>query len=136
MTIDFFNKSANQYFYPENKSLSYYNIDSLKVVDSKGNRLTTPYQPKQSALNPLEAFYSVTVYPIFIPEQDTAAFRIEQAKDIFIRYNYNTYDTIHLVYKAKRTKCINAYEYIKAYYQGVLLAEDDRPSGLVFKLTH
>ena len=136
LTIDFFDRAANQYFYPEIKTRSPYNIDSLKVIDSKGNRLTTPYQPKQSALNPLEAFYSVDIYPIFIPQQDTAAFRGEQTKDIFIRYNHNTYDTIRLVYKAKKTKCINAFEYLRAYHRGVLLAQGDRPSGLVFKLNH
>lgn len=136
LTIDFFDKAANQYFYPENKSLSPFNIDSLKVIDSRGNRLTTPYQLNQSTLNPVERFYVTSIYPIFIPQQDTAAFRVEQTKDIFIRYNHNTYDTIRLVYKAKKLKCINAFEYLRAYHRGVLLAEGDRPSGLVFKLNH
>ncbi len=136
LTINFFNKAANEYFYPENKNLSPYSLDSLRVTDSKGNLLSTPYQLNSDPVNPLKRFNVVDIYPIFIPQQDAEAYNSEQTKYIFIRYNYTTYDTIRLVYKAERLKCINNYQYINAYYKNTLIAKGERPSGLIFTLNH
>jgi hypothetical protein len=138
LTITFFNTANNEYFYPENTALSPYRIDSLKVRDSRGNLLRTPYQKNSDPINPLKGFYAVDIYPIFIPQDDQAAFEREQTKDIFIRYNYNTFDTIKLVYKAKKEKCANKYEYVKAYYRNKLISESYNSyyQGLLFKLNH
>jgi hypothetical protein len=79
-----------------------------------------------------------SIYPIFIPQDDQATFETEQTKDIFIRYNYNTFDTIKLVYKAKKEKCANKYEYVKAYYRNKLISESYNSyyQNLHFKLNH
>lgn len=138
LTITFFNIANNEYFYPENTNLSPYGIDSLRVRDSQGHLLNTPYQRNSDPANPLKAFYVVGIYPIFIPQEDQAAFDSEQTKYIYIKYNYNTFDTLKLVYKAKKEKCANKYEYLKAYYRNALISEsyNSYSQGLLFKLNH
>lgn len=138
LTITFFNLANNQYFYPENTALSPFKIDSLKVKDSNNKLLRTPYQINSDPRNPLNGIYVVGIYPIFIPSDDLAAFDIEQEKFIYIKYNYNTFDTLRLVYKAKREKCANKYEYLKAYYKDALISEsyNSYSQGLRFTLNH
>lgn len=139
LAITFFNTQNTEYFYPEN-TITYpspFKLDSLRVKDSQGHLLRTPYQLKSDPVNPLKGFYVVDIYPIFIPQDDQAAFESEQTKYIYIKYNYNTFDTLRLVYKAKKEKCINNYEYVKVYYENSLLAERyNYPRGLVFTLYH
>lgn len=139
LTITFFHTDYNEYFYPEN-TITYpspFKLDSLRVTDSQGHLLRTPYQQNSDPANPLKGFYVVDIYPIFIPQDDQAAFDSEQIKYIYIKYNYNTFDTLKLVYRAKKEKCINNYEYVKTYYKNSLLAERyNYPRGLVFTLNH
>lgn len=138
LTITFFNTTNNEYFYPVNTTLSPFNIDSLRVKDSQGHLLTTPFQVNSDPVNPLKGFYVVDIYPIFIPSEDQTAFDSEQTKYIYIKYNYNTFDTLKLVYKAKKEKCANKYEYLKAYYKNALISEsyNSYSQGLLFKLNH
>lgn len=138
LTITFFNTVNNEYFYPENTNLSPYKIDSLRVKDSKGKLLRTPYQLNSDPRNPLFGIYVVDIYPIFIPTDDQAAFDSVQTKYIYIKYNYNTFDTLKLVYKAKKEKCANMYEYLKAYYRNNLIGEtyNSYSQGLLFQLNH
>lgn len=137
LTITFFHIANNEYFYPENTNLSPFNIDSLQVKDSKGNLLRNPSSLDQDPLNPLKRFYMVSIYPIFMPIDDQAAFETEQTKYIYIKYNHNTFDTLKIVFKARKEKCINNFEYVKAYYKNTLLAESyNKPQGLLFKLNH
>ena len=137
LTITFFSIANNEYFYPENLNLSPYKIDSLRVKDSNGKSLNTPHHLDQDPVNPLKRFSVVDIYPIFIPDDDAAAYNSEQTKFIYIKYNYNTFDTLKLVYKTKKEKCINNYEYIKAYYKNALLQDSyNLPNGLRFILKH
>lgn len=138
LTITFFNTANNEYFYPQDKNLSPYDIDSLRVKDSNGKLLTTPYQVNSNPRNPLLGIYIVGIYPIFIPSDDQAAYNNEQTKYIYIKYNYNSFDTLKLVYKAKKEKCANKYEYLKAYYRNILISEthDSYYQGLLFTLKH
>ena len=92
LTITFFHIANNEYFYPAN-TITYpspYKLDSLRVNDSQGHLLTNPYQINSDPANPLKGFYVVGIYPIFIPQEDQAAFDSEQTKYIYIKYNYNT----------------------------------------------
>lgn len=137
LAITFFHAANNEYFYPRNTNLSIFKIDSLQVKDSRGNQLRTPYSLAQDSIDPLRQFYRVSIYPIFITQEDQAAFDSEQTKYIYIKYNYNTFDTLKLVFKTRKEKCINNYEYVKAYYKNTLLAESyNKPQGLLFKLNH
>lgn len=104
----------------------------------KCNLLRTPYSSQPDSVNPLKGFYRVSIYPIFIPQDDQAAFESEQTKYIYIKYNYNTFDTLKLVYKAKKEKCANMYEYVKAYYKNALVSElyNSYSQNLRFKLNH
>lgn len=138
LTITFFNTANNEYFYPENTNLSPFKIDSLRVKDSNGKLLRTPYQIISDPRNPLFGIYSVGIYPIFIPSDDQAAYDNEQTKFIYIKYNYNTFDTLKLVYKTSHEKCANKYEYLKAYYRNNLIGEtyNSYSQGLLFKLNH
>ena len=138
LTIAFINTVNSEYFYPENTNLSPFNIDSLRVKDSNGKLLRTPYHLKQDSVNSLKKFYIPTIYPIFIPSDDEAAYVSEQIKYIYIKYNYNTFDTLKLVYKSRKEKCANKYEYLKAYYKNSIIAEsyNSYSQGLDFTLKH
>lgn len=138
LTITFFNTANNEYFYLENTALSPFSLDSLKVTDSNGELLRTPYHLKEDSANPLERFFVPTIYPIFIPSDDQAAYDSEQIKFLYIKYNYNTFDTLKLVYKTKAGKCANKYEYLKAYYKDSLISEsyNSYSQGLLFTLNH
>jgi len=138
LTITFFDIAKNEYFYSVTTSPSLFNIDSLRVKDSQGHLLTTPYQMNSDPVNPLKGYYVPTIHPIFIPQDDQTAFESEQTKYIYIKYNYNTFDTLKLVYKAKKEKCANKFEYLKAYYKNSLIAEsyNSYSQGLLFKLNH
>jgi hypothetical protein len=140
LNITFINSLNNEYFYPELPAIypSIYKLDSLKVKDSNGKILRTPGQLNQDAINAFKKYYVVEIYPIFIPGDDAAAFNSEQTKTIFIKYNYNTYDTLKLVYKTVKEKCANKYAYLKAYYKGNLISEtyNSYSQGLNFKINH
>lgn len=139
LNITFINTANNEYFYPELPILysSIFKLDSLQVKDSNGKTLTTPSKINSDPINPLKKFYVVEIYPIFIPSDDQASYANEQTKKIYIKYNYNTFDTITIVYKTKKEKCINNYEYIKSYYKNSLLAENfGRPDVLQITLKH
>jgi hypothetical protein len=137
LVVNFFNTGNNEYFYPENTSLSPYKIDSLRVKDSKENLLRTDYQLNLDPRNPLTKFNVVDIYPIFITTDDQAAYDREQTKFIYIKYNYNTFDTLKLVFKARKEKCGNNFEYLKIYYKNILLLENHNNLGpFVFTLNH
>jgi hypothetical protein len=140
LNITFVNSANNEYLYPELPVVypSIYKLDSLRVKDSNGKILTTPSQLKSDPINPLKAYYIVEIYPIFNPSDDVAAFDSEQSKTIFIKYNYNSFDTLKLVYKAAKAKCANKYEYLKAYFKGNLIAEsyNTYSEALNFKINH
>lgn len=138
LTITFFNTQNNNYFYPEDTLAfpSPFKIDSLKVRDSNGKLLRTPYQPNNDASG--KRFFVVDIYPIFIMEDDAAAFENEMSKTIYLRYNYNTFDTIQLVYKTKKEKCANKYEYLKAFRHSKLISEtyNTYSQGLLFTINY
>ncbi|XVJ66298.1 MAG: hypothetical protein HEQ40_09140 [Lacibacter sp.] len=139
LTITFFNTQNNRYFYPTD-TLAYpspFKIDSLKVRDSNGRILRTPYQTNNDVVLG-RGFYVVGIYPIFIAEDDAMAFEKEVSKTIFLQYNHNTFDTIKLVYKAKKSKCADFYEYLKAYRRNQLISEtyNSYSDGLLFTLNY
>jgi hypothetical protein len=138
LTITFFNTQNNNYFYPFDTLAfpSPFKIDSLKVRDSNGKILRTPYQLNNDASG--KSFFVVDIYPIFITEDDGIAFEREMSKTIYLRYKYNAFDTIQLVYKAKKEKCANKYEYLKAFRHNKLIGEtyNTYSQGLVFTLNY
>ncbi|MFY7839192.1 MAG: hypothetical protein ACOVP7_02900 [Lacibacter sp.] len=140
LTITFFNTAANEYFYPLDTItyLSPFKLDSLRIKDSNGNLLRTPTGVNSDPVNPLKGFNVVGIYPIYIPSQDAASFTNEYVKYIYIKYNHNTFDTIKLIYKAKKAKCANKFDYIKVYYKSGLIAEayNSYYQGLTFTLNH
>lgn len=137
LLIDFFNENNNQYFYPEDTSLSPYHIDSLRIKDSKGNSLQTDYTLNLDPRNPLKRFNEINIYPIFIDADDEVSYNNEQTKLIYLKYNSNTFDTLKLTFKAKKEKCGNLFQFIKIYYKGDLLLENHNTLGpFVFTLNH
>ncbi|NTS42503.1 MAG: hypothetical protein EOO10_08485 [Chitinophagaceae bacterium] len=138
LTIKFFHTANDQYFYTENPNLSPFRLDSLKILDSRGKLLNTPTGIDQDHRNPLRKIYTVGIYPIFIPSDDEEAFNSEQSKWIYIYYNRTTSDTLKLVYKARKEKCANKYEYLKAYHREQLVGEiyNSYHENLEFTLNH
>lgn len=137
VTINLFNTANNEYFYPENKRLSPYNIDSLTIRDSKENLLQTDFQLNSDPRNPLKKFYVVQAYPIFKDADDEEAFNNEETKFLYIKYNYNTFDTLQLTFKAKKEKCGNVFEYLKVYYKdSLLLNGQNTTDAFILTLNH
>ncbi len=137
LTVDFIHAGNGQYFYPDDVNLFSYPLDSLQVTDSRGNILHTAAVLNSDPTNPLKKYYRVDIYPIFIPSQDQNAFTNEEVKQIYIKYNHNTFDTITLVYKVQKEKCYNNYTYLKAYHRNSLLSEIyKKPQGLIFTINH
>jgi len=137
LLIDVFNEYNNQYFYPEDTSLSPYNIDSLTIKDSKENLLQVHYTMNVDPRNPLKKFKEVNIYPIFIDADDDGSYNNEQTKLIYLKYNSSIFDTLKLTFKAKKEKCGNLFQYIKIYYKGDLLLERNNTLGpFVFTLNH
>jgi hypothetical protein len=137
LLIDFFNEDNNQYFYPEDTTLSPYQIDSLRIKDSEGNLLQSDYTLALDPRNPLKKFNEAYVYPIFIDISDRGSYNNEQTKLIYLRYNNNTFDTLKLTFKAKKEKCGSLFQYIRIYYKDNLLLEDNNSLGpFVITLNH
>lgn len=137
LIINFFNTANNEYFYPENKNLSPYNIDSLTIRDSKENLLQTDFQLNQDPRNPLKRINVVEEYPIFTDSSDDQAFNKEEIKFLYIKYNYNTLDTLKLIFKAKKQKCGNVFEYLKVYYKdSLLLNSKNTTDAFIITLNH
>jgi len=138
MVIYPFNQSMGNYLYPEDETLSPFKKDSLQVFNENGVKFNFVSFPKQSdPRNPLKLFYSVTVAPAFIIPDDNDAFNAEKSRKIYLKYNYNTIDTLTLVFKAKKTKCDKSeYEYLKIFYRNNLIASIDYQNAIDFTLNH
>ena len=89
LTITFFNTANNEYFYPENTSLSSYNIDSLRVKDSNGKLLTTPYHLKEDSANSLKRFMVPTIYPILFHQTTRLLMKVNK-QNLFISSTITT----------------------------------------------
>ena len=138
MIIYPFNLSTDNYIYPDNESLSIFKRDSLQVINEDGKRFTGVKFPGQSdPRNPLRGFYSISVAPAFIIPDDNDAFNTEKTRRIYLKYNYNTTDTLSLVFKAKKTKCDKSeYEYLKIYHRNNLIASINSQNAIDFTLNH
>jgi hypothetical protein len=60
----------------------------------------------------------------------------EKTKYVYLQYNFNTADTLKLVYKAKKTKCIDVYQYLNIFYRDTLLASVTNDDFMEFTLKH
>ncbi len=136
LTVNFFHQSNNEYFYPSDYWTSPFSKDSLMISDSQGYILRHSYSLNESPVNPLKKFYVIGLGPIFDIQLDKNAFNVESTKFIYIKYNHNTSDTLKLVFKAKKTECADAYDYLKVYRQNNLIASTSDDTGIVFTLNH
>ena len=92
---------------------------------------------KSDPRNVLDAFYSIKISPAFIIPDDNSAFDAEKTRKIYLQYNYNTADTLTLVFKAKKTKCDRStYEYLKVYLRNSLIKSISDDIGTDFTLNH
>ncbi|MEQ1798607.1 MAG: hypothetical protein ABL872_11695 [Lacibacter sp.] len=138
MIIYPFNLSTGNYMYPDNEALSTFKRDSLQVINENGVRFVMVSFPGQSdPRNPLKGFYSISIAPAFIIPDDNDAFNSEKIRKIYLKYNYNTIDTLSLVFKAKKTKCDKSeYEYLKIYHRNNLIASINSQNAIDFTLNH
>jgi hypothetical protein len=105
MVIYPFNIAMDNYFYPEVESQSSFKRDSLQVINEDGRRFpAVRFLLKADPRNQLNRFYAVDVAPAFIIPDDNSAFNAEKTRKIYLQYNYNTADTLTLVFKAKKNK--------------------------------
>lgn len=128
----------DNYFYPDNESLSPFRRDSLKVINEDGQVFTRiSFGLTSDPRNPLKAFYKVGIAPAFIIPDDNTAFTTEKTRKIYLKYNYNTSDTLTLVFKAKNGRCdMSEYEYLKIYHRNVLIAQVTEKTFIDFTLKH
>lgn len=138
MIIYPFNLSTGNYMYPDNETLSSFKRDSLQIINENGVRFIMVSFPGQSdPRNPLRGFYSISVAPAFIIPDDNDAFSSEKTRKIYLKYNYNTIDTLTLVFKAKKIKCNKSeYEYLKIYHRNNLIASVNSQNAIDFTLNH
>jgi hypothetical protein len=136
MTVTMFHAFNNEYFYPQDEWRSPFRKDSLMISDSQGFTLRQSFSLKSEPINPLNAYYVVGFAPIFDIQLDKDAFNVESTKFIYIKYSYNTSDTLKMVFKTKKTKCADAYEYLKVYHRNHLIASISDDTGIVFTLKH
>jgi len=138
MVIYPFNLSLNNYFYPQDEFRSSFKKDSLQVINEDGRRFPlVSFILNSDPRNVLEAFYAIKISPAFIIPDDESAFNAEKTRKIYIKYSYNTIDTLTLVFKAKRVQCNRSrYDYLKVYYRGNLIKTVTDDYATDFNLNH
>lgn len=138
MLIYPFNLSLNDYFYPQDEFRSIFKKDSLQVINEDGKVFTNvTFILAADPRAPLNNIYAVKVAPAFIIPDDNSAFSTEKIRKIYLKYNYNTVDTLTLVFKAKKTKCDRStYEYLRVYHRNKLIQSVANDNGTDFPLNH
>ena len=106
------------------------------MTNSDGYTLRQAYGSNNSPANPLKGFYVVGIAPTFDTQSDKDAFDKKKTKYLYIQYNHNTFDTLQLVFKAKKTDCADEYEYLKVYHRNKLMASVTNDYQLEFMLNH
>lgn len=138
LNISIFNTVANNYMYPRDEFKSPFKKDSLQVFNEDGRKFNfVNFALAQDPRNHLDGYYGVNISPAFIIPYDNDAFNQEKTRKIFLKYNYNTIDTLILVFKAFKNKCGKGrYEYLKVYFQGNVIASVDHTFYATFTLNH
>ncbi len=133
-----FNTAANEYFHPQLESDSPYRRDSLKVLDEEGKSYPfVRFLPKQDPRNALRIFYAIQASPAFRIPKDNDAFNVEKTRKMYLQYNHNTADTLTLVFKGKKLKCVaSEYEYLKIYHRSKLIFSATSGISADFTLNH
>lgn len=133
-----FNLSMNNYFYPQDDFRSPFKKDSLQVINEDGRKFpNVSFLLEEDPRGGLQKFYAIKISPAFIIPDDNGAFEIEKTRKIYLKYNYNTADTLTLVFKAKKTKCDRStYEYLKIYHSNNLIKSISNDIATDFTLNH
>jgi hypothetical protein len=133
-----FNVSTDNYLYPEIENQSSFQRDSLQVINEDGKIFTRiNFGLESDPRNQLKRFYSISIAPAFIIPDDNIAFTTEKTRKIYLKYNYNTSDTLTLVFRAKKGRCdMSEYEYLKIYHRNVLIAQVTEKIFIDFTLKH
>ena len=136
--VSIFNSVANSYMYPRDEFLSLYKKDSLKVYTEGSRQFNfVGFGLQQDPIDPLKQYYGLSISPIFFIPEDNDAFNQEKTKKIFLKYNYNTADTLTIVFKAYKDKCDKGqFEYLKVYHRGKVIASIEKTFSAVFTLIH
>jgi hypothetical protein len=138
LLIDPYHTTLGNYFYPEDEFRSPYKKDSLKVFNEDGKKFElVRFLLNSDPANPLNRIYTISVAPAFIIPDDKDAFESEKTRNIYLKYNHNTSDTLTLVFKAYKTKCKGSlYEYLKIYHRNQLIYSVTKNTYAEFKLNH
>src|ERR1035437_7323951 len=133
-----FNLSLNNYFYPQDEFRSPFKKDSLQVINEDGRLFPNiSFLLETDPRNALQAFYSIKIEPAFLIPDDNSAFDAEKTRKIYLKYNYNTSDTLTLVFKSKKVQCDrSAYEYLKIYHRNNLIKTVSDDIATDFTLNH
>lgn len=136
MLIYPYNLATNSYLYLENESLSLFKRDSLKIINEDGRRFPlVSFLLQSDPRDALKRFYSIKISPAFLIPDDNNAFNAERTRKIYLSYNYNTVDTLTLIFKARKTKCDKSeYEYLKVFYKNNLIASIQNKITIDFTL--
>jgi hypothetical protein len=73
----------------------------------------------------------------FIIPDDNNAYEREKTRNIYLKYNYNTTDTLTLVFKAYKARCKGSlYEYLNIYHRNQLIFSVTKNTYAAFRLNH
>lgn len=136
MLIYPFDISADNYLYTDNPYTTIYKKDSLKVFNQDGTQpFSVSFILNEDPRGGFRKFYAIKISPAFFVPGDNDAFNAEKTRKIYLKYNYNTIDTLSLVFKATKNKCDKSeYEYAKVFYRGNLLTTISNDISFDFNL--
>ncbi len=138
LNISLFHTGMGNYFYPVDEFRSPYKRDSLQVFNEDGRKFElVNFGLELDPRNHLNSFYGVKISPAFMIPGDEEAYNSEKTRKIFLKYNYNTIDTLNLVFKAYKNNCDKGiYEYLKIYHRGNLVTSVSNDIYAYFQLNH
>ena len=112
--------TVNKYIYQLVSPL--YNIDSLQIWNSQGEKYKLFVNISVDTSTHYGAYNDVSIYGIYNSNFDTNIYEDTIRKDIYIKYNKNEYDTLNICFKANHAKCGGVFAFIKVMRKGKLIS--------------
>ena len=111
---------VNKYIYQLVSPL--YNIDSLQIWNSQGERYKLFVNVSVDTSSHYGAYNDISIYGIYNTNYDTNIYEDTIRKDIYIMYKKNECDTLNISFKANHARCGGEFAFIKVMRKGKLIS--------------